>query len=90
MTLCDKKLGMTHTNDFCEKKSDKVTTFSGPKKEEEITIFSEYVPIGPQNKNIRRQLGSEWGALEAARTHPSFHKSSVEVFADWKLLRILV
>ncbi len=36
-----KKLGMTHTNDFCEKKSDKVTTFSGPKKEEEIAIFSE-------------------------------------------------
>jgi len=49
---------MTHTNDFCEKKSDKVTTFSGPKKEEEIAIFLEYIPIGPQNKNIRRQLGS--------------------------------
>jgi hypothetical protein len=30
---------MTHTNDFCGKKSDKVTTFSGPKKEEEIAIF---------------------------------------------------
>jgi hypothetical protein len=32
MPLCDKKLGMTHTNDFCEKKSDKVTTFFGQKK----------------------------------------------------------
>jgi hypothetical protein len=32
---------MTHTNDFCEKKSDTVTTFLGPKKEEEIAIFSE-------------------------------------------------
>jgi hypothetical protein len=31
---------MTHTNDFFEK-SDKMTTFSGPKKKEEITIFSE-------------------------------------------------
>jgi hypothetical protein len=41
MPLCEKKLGMTHTNDFCEKKSDKVTTFSGPKKEEEIANFSE-------------------------------------------------
>jgi hypothetical protein len=32
---------MTHTNDGCEKKSDKVTTFSWPRKEEEIAIFSE-------------------------------------------------
>jgi hypothetical protein len=31
---------MTHKNFFCEKKSDKVTTFSWPKKEEEIAIFS--------------------------------------------------
>jgi hypothetical protein len=41
LPLCDKKLGITHTNDFCEKKNDKVTTFSGPKKEEEIAIFLE-------------------------------------------------
>jgi hypothetical protein len=32
---------MTHTNDFCEKKNDTVTTFLGPKTEEEIAIFSE-------------------------------------------------
>jgi hypothetical protein len=31
---------MIHTNDVFEKKSDKVTTFSRPKKEEEIAIFS--------------------------------------------------